>query len=172
MTEGDGSSDEKGPLEPEWQRDLRELYAELDREIASLGPACALSGRCCRFLEYGHTLFVSTAEVEFLLDHAPAPSGPLDEGATCPWQDSRGHCTARLARPLGCRIYHCDPAFEEELHRLSERFIDRLKRLSTKHNIAWNYAPLHRQLHDERWRDRFRALGAAHAFVKLASNPS
>ena len=39
---------------------------------------------------------------------------PLDQGATCPWQDSRGHCTAREARPLGCRVYYCDPAFEED----------------------------------------------------------
>ena len=101
--------------------------------MARLGPVCELSGRCCRFLEYGHTLFVSTAEVQFLLGSAPPPQRPLDQGATCPWQDSRGHCTAREARPLGCRIYYCDPAFQEESHRLSERFIDRLKRLSTKH---------------------------------------
>lgn len=172
MTESDATSADPGPPELNWRRDLRELYEELDRDVASLGPKCALSGRCCRFLEYGHTLFVSTAEVEFLVDFAPAPSGPLDQGATCPWQDSRGHCTARESRPLGCRIYHCDPAFEEDLHRLSERFIDRLKRLSTKHNIAWNYAPLHRQLDDERRHGRFAPGEAALAFEKLASNPS
>jgi Fe-S-cluster containining protein len=172
MTEGDGSIDENGPLELDWRHDLRELYEELDREVASLGPKCDLSGRCCRFLEYGHTLFLSSGEVEFLLDLAPAPARPLDQGATCPWQNSRGHCTARESRPLGCRVYHCDPAFLEELHRLSERFIDRLKRLSSKHNIAWNYAPLHRQLHDARRRGRFPPVDAALAFENLASNPS
>ena len=35
--------------------------------MAQLGPVCQLSGRCCRFKEYGHTLFVSTAEVRLLL---------------------------------------------------------------------------------------------------------
>jgi hypothetical protein len=151
MIDAKCSSDDPRPLE----RELRELYDELDREVNELGPVCDLSGRCCRFLEHGHTLFVSSAEANFLLDLAPTPASPLDEGASCPWQDSRGHCTAREARPLGCRIYHCDPAFQEELHRLSERFIDRLKRLSTKHNIAWNYAPLHRHLHEARRRGRF-----------------
>jgi hypothetical protein len=172
MTEADSSIDEPATLELTPLRELRELYEELDREVAALGPVCAISGRCCRFLEYGHTLFVSTAEVDFLLGFAPAPSSPLDQGATCPWQDSRGHCTARQARPLGCRIYHCDPAFQEELHRLSERFIARLKRLSTKHNIAWNYAPLHRHLHEEQRHGRFPPLHAVSAIENVGSNPS
>jgi hypothetical protein len=172
MTEGDVSSDDPGQRELDWRRDLRELYDELDRDVASLGPVCAVSGRCCRFLEFGHTLFVSTAEVRYLLELAPAPSRALDQGATCPWQDSRGHCTAREARPLGCRIYHCDPAFEEDLHRLSERFIGRLKALSTTHGIVWNYAPLHRQLHDERRAGRFTPVDAVRALENLASNPS
>jgi hypothetical protein len=172
MIEGAVSSDDPGQRELDWRRELRELYEELDREVASLGPVCALSGRCCRFLEYGHTLFVSTAEVGYLLALAPAPARPLDQGATCPWQDSRGHCTAREARPLGCRIYHCDPVFEEELHRLSERFIHRLKALSTRQNIAWNYAPLHHHLHDERGQGRFPAVDAALALENLAPIPS
>jgi hypothetical protein len=172
MTEGAVSSDEEGQRDLDWKRELRELYEELDREVASLGPVCALSGRCCRFLEYGHTLFISFAEVRYLLELAPAPPSPLDQGATCPWQDSLGRCTARESRPLGCRIYHCDPAFEEELHRLSERFIDRLKALSTRHNIAWNYAPLHRHLHLERQHGRFPPVEGARGIENLASNPS
>jgi Fe-S-cluster containining protein len=155
MIEAECSRNDPRPLEIDYVRELRELYDEVDREVNALGPVCDLSGRCCRFLEYGHTLFVSSAEAVFLLGLAPTPASPLDEGASCPWQDSRGHCTAREARPLGCRIYHCDPAFQEELHRLSERFIDRLKKLSSKHNIAWNYAPLHRHLHEARRQNRF-----------------
>jgi Fe-S-cluster containining protein len=135
--------------------DLRSLYEQIDREVALIGPVCELSGRCCRFLEYGHTLFVSMAEVEYLLELAPPPVRPLDEGASCPWQDSRGHCTARDARPLGCRIYHCDPTFQEEAHRLSEQFIRRMKKLSSNYAISWNYAPLHRHLQDEQQQGRF-----------------
>jgi Fe-S-cluster containining protein len=125
---------------------LQALYAELDAEIARLGPACALSGRCCRFEEYGHTLFLSAPEAALLVAEAPAPSRPLDEGATCPWQDAEGRCTARAARPLGCRVYFCDPSYQPRAPELSERYISRLKRLVADHDEDWDYAPLHRHL--------------------------
>ena len=133
MNKSTGISEDPGPLEPAWEDDLHALYAELDREIAAISPVCELSGRCCRFLEYGHTLFVSTAEVGYLLGLAGPPARPLDEGASCPWQDSRGHCTARDARPLGCRVYYCDPAFQDEgapafraIHRSHEEVVERI----------------------------------------------
>lgn len=125
---------------------LKALYAELDAEIARAGPVCSLSGRCCRFHEYDHTLFLSSAELALLLDEAPPPCRPLDSGATCPWQDSQGRCTAREARPLGCRVYFCDPSFEAQAEPLSERFIGRLKQLADSHQQAWHYAPLHHHL--------------------------
>ena len=56
--------------------ELRALYEQLDAEVAALGPVCQLSGRCCRFKEYGHTLFVSIPEVQFLLGNAPEPQRP------------------------------------------------------------------------------------------------
>jgi hypothetical protein len=172
MIEIEHSIDESKRLTLECRTDLRELYEELDREVALLGPVCALSGRCCRFLEFGHTLFVSAAEVQFLLGFGPPPSAALDEGATCPWQDSRGHCTARDARPLGCRIYYCDPTYQEDAHRLSEQFIDRLKKLSTRHGIPWNYAPIHRHLHDEQRLGTFPSVEPEDRAEKVAPNPS
>ena len=70
---------------------LRALYAELDAEVAAARARSAeLSGRCCRFAEYDHTLFLSAPEAALLLADAPPPSRPLDDGATCPWQDARG----------------------------------------------------------------------------------
>jgi hypothetical protein len=128
---------------------VRGLYEELDAEVANLGPVCRLSGLCCRFREYGHTLFVSTAEVLFLLESAPEPKRPLDHGETCPWQDSSGRCTARECRPLGCRVYHCDPSYEPSAHELSERYIARLKELTMNHGLPWNYAPLHHHLQEQ-----------------------
>jgi hypothetical protein len=133
-------------LDPEAAAELRALYRELDAEVAELGPVCHLSGRCCRFKEYGHTLFVSTPEVRLFLADAPEPQRPLDRGDTCPWQGADGRCTARDCRPLGCRIYYCDPSYERFAYDLSERFIARLKELTDKHGLPWNYAPLHRHL--------------------------
>jgi hypothetical protein len=125
---------------------LHALYRAVDAEVDRLGPACALSGRCCRFAEYGHTLFLSAPEAALLLDEAPPPSRPLDRGESCPWQDASGHCTARAARPLGCRVYFCDPGYQGQAERLSEVFIDRLKRLVDDNALPWDYAPLHRHL--------------------------
>ncbi len=133
---------------PPFHARLQAIYAELDTEVARLAPVCRISGRCCRFREYGHTLFVSEPEVRYLLSEAPAPLRPLDEGETCPWQDGRGHCTAREARPLGCRVYFCDPSYQDAAPALSELFIARLKRMAADHDLPWNYAPLHRHLHE------------------------
>ena len=60
--------------------ELRTLYDELGLEVSRLGPVCELSGRCCRFREYGHSLFVSTLEIQLLLKEAPEPQRTLDRG--------------------------------------------------------------------------------------------
>ena len=41
--------------------------------------------------------------------------------------DSRyaGSAPASLSRPLACRLYYCDPAYQGKAEELSERFITR-----------------------------------------------
>ena len=123
------------------RRKVLELYAEVDREVAAAGPVCVASGRCCRFKEYGHTLFLSNLEAEVLLAAAPPYERPVPSDF-CPFQ--RGNlCTAREPRPLGCRVYYCDPNYQEEGARISEAYLRRLKELAESHGVAWRYAPLH-----------------------------
>jgi hypothetical protein len=118
-----------------------ELYAEVDAAVAAAGPVCVASGRCCRFKEYGHTLFISNLEADVLLAAAPSYDKPVSSDF-CPFQ--KGNlCTAREPRPLGCRIYYCDPAYQETGSRLSEEYLRRLKRLADEHGVEWRYAPLH-----------------------------
>lgn len=136
---------------PNVSAEIEAIYNEIDSKVAERGPVCELSGRCCRFQEYGHTLFVSDCEFQYLISHAPTPVRPLDEGKSCPWQDERNRCVARDGRPLGCRVYFCDPTYDAG-HELSEQFVARLKRLSDQHGLPWSYAPLHRHL--ARARDR------------------
>jgi Fe-S-cluster containining protein len=145
------NSDEPRCGEPEassLRSDVRAMYEDLAREIAEAGPVCDLSGRCCRFAEWDHTLFLSGIEAKLLIEDAPPPVRELDEGATCPWQNERGHCTAREARPLGCRVYFCDPNYQETGQSLSERYLKRLKQLADKYQLPWDYAPLHRHLRE------------------------
>jgi Fe-S-cluster containining protein len=143
-------------LDPnEFRDELYAVYADVDAAVAELKPVCELSGRCCRFAEYGHTLFVSAPEFALLLADAPAPVRPIDGGATCPWQDARGRCTARGARPLGCRVYFCDPDYQAHLPAVSEEFISRLKLLIDAYGLPWHYAPLHHHLHEAVEEGRF-----------------
>jgi hypothetical protein len=131
-------------MNAELRRRVLELYAEVDRQVAAAGPVCIASGRCCRFKEYGHTLFLSNLEAEILLESAPATTGPSSPD-TCPYQKDN-LCTAREPRPLGCRIYFCDPAYQETSHRITESAVSRLKELTREHQCAWRYAPLHHYL--------------------------
>jgi hypothetical protein len=100
------------------------------------------SGRCCRFKEFGHTLFLSNLEADVLLSGAP----PHDPAAVtpdfCPFQ--KGNlCTAREPRPLACRVYYCDPNYQETGNAITEKYLHALKELADAHGVPWRYAPLH-----------------------------
>jgi Fe-S-cluster containining protein len=122
------------------------VYAEVDRQVAVAAPRCDASGRCCRFEEYGHTLFLSRFEAEILLETAPAYDKPVSR-AGCPFQVD-GLCTARDERPLGCRIYFCDPAYQTRQSEITEAAIADLKRIADETGTGWHYAPLHVFLND------------------------
>src|SRR5207245_6518630 len=128
-------------MSEELRRRVLELYHEVDRAVAAAGPVCVASGRCCRFKEYGHVLFLSNLEAEVLLANAPPYDQPLSADF-CPFQKDN-LCTAREPRPLGCRIYYCDPSYQETGQRISEEYLQRLKALANEHRVAWRYAPLH-----------------------------
>jgi Fe-S-cluster containining protein len=122
------------------------VYAEVDAAVAAASPRCDASGRCCRFTEYGHTLFLSQFEADILLETAPAYAKPVTRDA-CPFQVNT-LCTARQERPLGCRIYFCDPKYEGVGERITEDALAKLKALADAHGTGWRYAPLHVFLND------------------------
>src|SRR6476469_4074508 len=128
-------------MNSELNRRVLAVYADVDRAVAAAGPLCDASGRCCRFTEYGHTLFLSHFEAELLLEAAPPYPTPVSADG-CPFQ-VHGLCTARESRPLGCRIYFCDPAYQERMAEITEEAIAALKRLADAHGTGWHYAPLH-----------------------------
>jgi hypothetical protein len=135
-------------MSDELRRRVLELYAEVDAAVVAAGPVCVASGRCCRFKEYGHTLFISNLEADVLLASAPPYEAPVSSDF-CPFQ--RGNlCTAREPRPLGCRVYYCDPAYQDTGSRLSEEYLRRLKCLADEHGVEWRYAPLHYFLNAKR----------------------
>ena len=122
-------------------RRVLELYREVDQNVAAAGPVCVASGRCCRFKEYGHVLYLSNLEADVLLANAPSYEKPVSPDF-CPFQ-RENLCTARAPRPLGCRVYYCDPNYQETGNRITEEYLHRLKELAREHGVDWHYAPLH-----------------------------
>src|SRR3954469_16329807 len=124
------------------RQEVLTVYAAADAAIAEARPRCDASGRCCRFTEYGHTLFISAFEAEILLEGAPLYVGGAFSRDGCPYQVN-GLCTARDVRPLGCRIYFCDPSFQDRMAEITEESLAALKKIADEHGTGWHYAPLH-----------------------------
>jgi hypothetical protein len=133
-------------------RMLEALYAELDVEIAELGCECRACGRCCRFREYGHELFLSSLELEYLLEDGPAPAAL--EAGRCPYQLGAA-CAARKGRALSCRSFFCSGDVERQ-RDLCERYHGRIGR---DLGLSWRYGPLGEMLGSALSRPR-RPIGA------------
>jgi Fe-S-cluster containining protein len=125
----------------ELRRKVLELYQQVDAEVKSAGPVCVASGRCCRFAEWGHVLYISNLEADMLLSAAPPYETPVSQ-EFCPFQKEK-LCTAREPRPLGCRVYYCDPNYQETGNAITEKYLARLKELAREEGVEWRYAPLH-----------------------------
>jgi Fe-S-cluster containining protein len=133
-------------MSAELRRRVLELYQEVDRDVRAAGPVCVASGRCCRFKEYGHVLFLSNLEADVLLSQAPPYEAPVSADY-CPFQKDN-LCTAREPRPLGCRVYYCDPNYQKTGNRITETYLRRLKVLAAAYGVEWRYAPLHTFLNE------------------------
>ncbi|QDU62548.1 hypothetical protein Pan216_34150 [Planctomycetes bacterium Pan216] len=131
-----------------WREKLISLYESIDEQISEAGPRCEASGKCCRFKEFDHTLFLTEPEAELLLEPG-LPPGPHDGTIGCPYQVG-GLCTARERRPVACRTFFCDPSFEEKMVTMTEDSIGRLKAWHRESGRAWTYRPLAYFLGDQR----------------------
>ena len=143
------------------------VLAEADADIASRRPVCRSSGRCCKFEAYGHRLYVTAVELEHFArvhvaekdkrqktkdERVGVVSLPQffaqDKPEGCPYQ-VENLCTAREARPLGCRIYFCDENAQGWQNEVYEKYHTRLKELHALHGIPYRYLE---------WREALREL--------------
>ncbi len=123
------------------------IYAWVDEQVQLAAPRCEISGRCCRFREYGHRLYISGVEADRLLQlplpepHAKQDWNLLTVREQCPYQ-VQGRCEARAARPLGCRIFFCDPNYEQRAGEITEEALQRLKQVHAQYDQTWVYQEL------------------------------
>lgn len=148
-------------IDPVLRAGLLKIYEALAEEIAQRAPICDLSGRCCRFKEYGHRLYISRTEAELLLEDGLPPDAAVNE-AGCPFQQGL-LCTARERRPFGCRVYFCDPKYTGQAEELSEKYLGQLKQLHRETGTPWEYADLYVFLAE--WEEKERMSRSAETAV-------
>ncbi|HUB24617.1 MAG TPA: hypothetical protein VL992_04235, partial [Tepidisphaeraceae bacterium] len=113
------------------------LYDSLQSQIDQRRPLCQISGRCCRFDEFGHRLYVTTMELAAFIHDRPAPV-PASDGKGCPFQISK-LCSVHAIRPMGCRLFFCDASAAEWQEQQYEIFHARLKRLHESLEVPYAY---------------------------------
>lgn len=125
-------------------RALEELYREVDALVERSRAVCLVRGLCCRFEEAGHLLYATALEADYAASVRPDAPPPAAPGR-CPYHVG-GRCTAREARPLGCRTYFCDAGPEEALQEAHEFFLRRIRAIEQEFGLPAGYAPFPAQL--------------------------
>lgn len=122
---------------------MRALQRAAADETRTQRPLCVASGECCRFERFGHRLYVTGLEAAWTLREiggAPAPHALREavERGDCPYLRGSA-CSIHAARPLGCRLYFCDLRATTWQQDLSERLLQRLKRLHEDVDVPYRY---------------------------------
>jgi len=112
------------------------FYESANKEIASRRAQCINRGVCCRFGEFGHRLYVTTLEVAYFLAGYPSPL-PVTQDA-CPHAID-GKCHARDFRPLGCRIFFCDPQAQDWQGPMTEALLALLRAMHIRLDVPYAY---------------------------------
>jgi Fe-S-cluster containining protein len=131
---------------------VENLYRAVQDAIDLRRPICSTSGRCCRFDEFGHRLYVTTIELAAFV-HGLAPmrdKAPVmaEIAGGCPFQLAR-LCSVHTIRPFGCRIFFCDETSTQWQRDQYERFHAELKRLHAALDVPYFYVE---------WREALRVL--------------
>lgn len=123
--------------------------------IAARGPACWASGRCCRFEQFGHRLYVTGLEAALTVvrlelggglawagANGPLDVAQVDAAATaggCPFQ-SANLCGVHTIKPVACRVFFCDRTAQTWQSELLERAHGMIRELHDRHAIGYAYA--------------------------------
>jgi len=119
---------------------LREVYRDADAAVRSSAAVCRACGKCCRFDEAGHLLYVTPGELA-LLTALPPPAGAEIRAGRCAYQVG-DICTARDRRALGCRLFFCEPDLPEIFGPQYEELHRRIRRLHTRAAVSYLYVEL------------------------------
>ena len=118
--------------------ELREIYSRADLEVAARDElVCELSGRCCRFADAGHELFLTGLEYAEMVARGGTRT---PDPAACPWLEN-GLCGNRDGRALACRTYFCSD--EPLAAEITEKWHREVRRIHETHGQQYRYCSLH-----------------------------
>jgi len=131
---------ELASIRPEVRLAVGNLYLAVQDAIDLRRPVCAVSGRCCRFDEFGHRLFVTTMELATFVHDLAQLRAPGADSQThaCPFQHDR-LCSVHAIRPFGCRIFFCDQTAGQWQQQQYARFHQELQRLHEQLKVPYFY---------------------------------
>ena len=122
--------------------ELKQILSQADRAATRRHFDCRQCGRCCRFEQFGHRLYVTAGELALMLHPAPDQASAMSPAAgLCPHQ-GQDRCLARAGRALGCRLFFCDPSAHEWFCDAYESFHQQIKLLHAAHGLPYVYAEL------------------------------
>jgi hypothetical protein len=122
--------------------ELLQLYEKVEADLAARpGLFCEKSGRCCRFREAGHDLFLTALEFREMV-RGGGPRAESEKGV-CPWLEE-GLCGNREGRALACRTYFCSD--EAQAAEVTERWHAEIRRIHDRHRVPYDYGALTRHL--------------------------
>lgn len=113
------------------------VYEEVAADLASRPNLfCELSGRCCRFAEAGHELYLTRLEFDEMVAHGGARAADPE---TCPWLEN-GLCANRDGRALACRTYFCSD--EAAAAEVTEHWHRVIRKLHADYGLEYDYRRL------------------------------
>jgi len=125
--------------DPEFISAVAGVFAETDAIIADHSPVCTNRSLCCHFDAYDHRLYVTSTELAYFLSGFSDDLLSPENDGYCPYQVG-GRCTARQHRPLGCRVFFCDPDSQSWQPGLTESMLIRLRAIGKAHDLPEVYA--------------------------------
>ncbi len=152
---------EQAIAQPQLLAEVDRLYEQIRVETAARKPLCVMSGRCCHFESYGHRMYVSTVELAAFVAGVRGLAGSQNlaawDGTGCPFQVGKT-CGVHSIRPMGCRVFFCDPTSTDWQTDLYEKIHNQLRKLHESWEIPYFYVE---------WRQALAAVGLARQQVDV-----
>jgi len=115
------------------------VYEWIDSKTAA-GTPCDACGKCCDFKQYDHRLYVTSAELHYLVTTLGTQAVKKMDNDVCPYNENN-KCTIHKDRFAGCRIFSCRGNADFQ-SRLTEEALEKLKSIGNKFNSPYRYVDL------------------------------